>query len=184
MKFLHLNMQFLMSTCDFFPNIQFFSEHACSWIKSMFGKKSHVDIKNCMLTCDVLHVDIQKFHVNMQFFSQHACSEKNCMSSLTCKNFMSTCIFARTCIFGKNLHVNIDNIDIHVQISSACWHAFSCMWTYKQQLATWIVSDDQRDAVRCGEKFYSMATWQQSSAGLVSNRCLSWRFSSPFASLA
>ena len=39
------------------------------------------------------------------------------------------------------------------------------------------VANDQHNAGLCGEKVYSMATGLQSSAGLVSNMCLSWRIS-------
>ena len=101
--------------------MRFFPEHAIFFRTCMFEKKIHVR-KNRMLT--------------LQIACWHAIF---CM--LTCKNFMSTCEFLPNIQHvRKQLHVNIDNIDIHLQISCACWHAFSCMWTYKQQLAT----DDQQ----------------------------------------
>jgi hypothetical protein len=70
--------------------------------KSIFEKKSHVDIKNCMLTCNFLYVDMQKFHVNMRVFSERACSEKI-----------------------KKLHVNVDNIDI------LTWQIWTCMFKFQ-----------------------------------------------------
>jgi hypothetical protein len=56
-KKIYVNMRIFP---DFFLNMQFFSEHACLKKKYMFENKSHVDIKNCMLSCNFLHVDMQK----------------------------------------------------------------------------------------------------------------------------
>jgi hypothetical protein len=52
----HVNMQFLRSTCDVF-------RHACSKQNRMFGTNSHVDMKFWHS-----HVNMRNPHVNMRFF--------------------------------------------------------------------------------------------------------------------
>jgi hypothetical protein len=67
---LHVDMQFLMSTCDFFLNMQCFFEHTCLKKQSMFGKKSHVDIKNPnMHVREKLNVDIDNIDMHVQISS-------------------------------------------------------------------------------------------------------------------
>ena len=58
---LHVDMQFLMSRCVFFLNMQFFSEHACLKKKFMFGS-------NCTSTLTTLTY-IFKFHVHVDMHS-------------------------------------------------------------------------------------------------------------------
>jgi hypothetical protein len=123
-----------MLTCNFFPNMH-------------VREKMHVDMKFLhdnvymqffpnMHVGKKMHVDMNFLHVNVQkIVCQHAKFFKNCMS--TCKSmstgnfFMSTCIFFRTCMFGKKSHVNMQKFHVnmhffpnmHVGKKILCQHA-------------------------------------------------------------
>jgi hypothetical protein len=121
-KKLQVNMQFLMSTYDFFSGMDFVFKYACSEKNRMFTLK---------IACQ--H---QKFHVNMWFFSEHAIfSKQHAIFFRTCIVFMltldfcmsmSTWDFFRTCI--KFFHVNMKTISCQHEIfpEHACWEKISC----------------------------------------------------------